>query len=367
VFLRCPGLQKLTILKVVTLKAPAMKAVCIVAGFLLLNTLVLPALAQQPTCQHPVGLWKAEDGGTITISSVDPSTGEIRGVYQLTSSAQNVSSPLTGWQSLPGGADSAALALSSGNVSSGHVVSWTGYCRMESNGPTLHLLSPQLHAEDSTQRSLTLMTTWTLVAATEPQHMALAKKLDGVPGTDIGSASCPLEGRTKSGGVPKANMIALNLFKNRTTEPASGDFDAQVTLAKMLNSKDDSDLFDQHTAATITGVIFGVKPEAGESCNCNSTDSVDWDYHIYIGTASAKSIFDCAVVEMTPYSRFIHPEWTLQYVKSLTGKKVQVTGWLLYDFEHKPQSFETNPNTKAPFRHTVWEIHPVTAVSLGAN
>ena len=32
-------------------------------------------------------------------------------------------------------------------------------------------------------------------------------------------------------------MVALNLFKNRTTEPVSGDFDAQVTLAKMLNSR----------------------------------------------------------------------------------------------------------------------------------
>lgn len=345
-----------------------MKAVCLISSFLLLNTPILPAVGQQPTCKHPIGIWKAEDGGTITITSVDGSTGEIRGVYQLASPDLNVSSPLTGWLSLPGGANSAALALSSGNASSGHVVSWTGYCRTAANGPTLHLLSPQVHAEaDSVQNRLPIMTTWAAVVGTEPEHMALAKKLTGVPGTDIGSASCPLEGKTKSGGVPKPNMVSLNLFKNRITEPGTGDFNTEVTLAKMLNSKDDSDLFDQHNAGTITGVIFRVQPEKGETCNCNSTDPVDWDYHIYIGTESAKSIFDCAVVEITPYSRFIHPEWTLQYVTSLTGKTVQVSGWLMYDFEHKPQSFDTKPKTKQPFRHTVWEIHPVTAVSLGAN
>ena len=56
----------------------------------------------------------------------------------------------------------------------------------------------------SSQHSLTVMTTWTLVASIQPQHMALATKLHGVPGTDIGSASCPLEGTRQKWRCPQA-------------------------------------------------------------------------------------------------------------------------------------------------------------------
>ncbi len=187
------------------------------------------------------------------------------------------------------------------------------------------------------------------------------------PATGIGSASCPYEGLSKNGNPPAQKMVALNLLKNRTSEPEGSDLNSQVTLSAMLNSKDDPNRFDEQQGATITGVLFDVRAEKGESCNCYSPDPNDWDYHIYIGKANAQSIFDCAVVEMTPYSRSIHPEWTLAYVKSLKGKQVQVTGWLLYDFEHKSQSYETNPNPGTKARHTVWEIHPVTSLTEGAN
>jgi hypothetical protein len=261
---------------------------------------------------------------------------------------------------------SAAFTWSANTGHSGYVISWTGYCRQEQGIPTIRALSDRAPVQpDSGLGHLPEeMTVWVPSESDEPAHlMAVVRAERTTPATGIGSASCPYEGKTKVGGQPLPKLVALDLLKNRTKKPGSGDFNTGVTLEAMLNSRDDPNKFDQQQGAAITGVLFDVKAEKGETCNCFSTNPNDWDYHIYIGTASSQSIFDCAVVEMTPYSRSIHPEWTLAYIRSLKGKNVKVTGWLLYDFEHKGQSYETNPSTGAPNRHTVWEIHPVTALS----
>jgi hypothetical protein len=178
---------------------------------------------------------------------------------------------------------------------------------------------------------------------------------------------CPPQGRASNGNDPPQKIFDLNILKNRNKKPKPPDIDQGVTLDKMLNSHDDLSLFNENMAATITGVLFDVRQEKKETCNCNSSNSKDWDFHMYISNGNAQSIFDCAVIEITPYSRRIHPEWTLDFVKGLKGKQVKVTGWLLYDFEHKGQSFETNPTTGVRARHTVWEIHPVTGLTALDN
>ena len=337
--------------------------------FLFVIAQVMSTKGQSPTCLHPLGSWKGDGGGQIEILWADSATGEIKGTYHPANMDATQSAPLSGWISVAPVAEPqhpSAFTWTSGAVSTGYVVSWTGYCRQEQGVATIRALSEraQVQPDSGADHLLTEMTVW--VASTtvgQPHPMALTRAVRAAPATGIGSASCPYEGKAKNGNPPAAKLIAINLLKNRTNEPAGSDLNPAVTLAGMLNSKDDPNIFDEQKGATISGVLFDVRAEKGESCNCYSTDPNDWDYHIYIGKANAKSIFDCAVVEMTPYSRSIHPEWTLSFVKSLKGKPVQVTGWLLFDFEHLGQSYETNPNTGARNRHTVWELHPVTTLS----
>jgi len=52
--------------------------------------------------------------------------------------------------------------------------------------------------------------------------------------------------------------------------------------------------------------------------------------------------------------------------KLIIGKKVRVTGWLLFDSEHKINSYNINPRrkTKTIWRATCWEIHPITNIEL---
>jgi hypothetical protein len=350
-----------------------MKKIRAFCFFLFFIAQVMPTKGQSPTCQHPVGTWKGEGNSQINIQWVDSTTGEIKGTYHSVLTDATQSAPLSGWIMVAPVADDqhlSAFTWSSSTVPSGCVVSWTGYCRQEQGVATIRALSEKAKVQPDSgfDHLLTEMTVWVAsTAAEQPHQMALMREVRAAPATGIGSASCPYEGKAKNGNPPTAKLIAINLLKNRTNEPAGSGLNAAVTLAGMLNSKDDPNIFDEHKGAMISGVLFDVRPEKGESCNCYSNDPNDWDYHIYIGNANAKSIFDCAVVEMTPYSRSIHPEWTLSYVKSLKGKQVQVTGWLLFDFEHLGQSYDTNPNTGARNRHTVWEIHPVTALSAGGQ
>jgi hypothetical protein len=350
-----------------------MKKIRAFCAFLFFVAQVMPTKGQTPTCLHPVGTWNGAGNSQINILWVDSATGEIKGTYHsgMTDAAQ--SAPLSGWITVAPVADAQPLrgfTWSSGTVPSGYIQSWIGYCRQEQGIPTIRALSEraQGQADSGLDHLLTEMTVWLASSSAEQPHkMAMMRAVRAAPTTGIGSASCPFEGKAKNGNPPASKLVALNLLKNRSNESSASDLNAAVTLTSMLNSKDDPKIFDEHQGAMISGVLFDVRAEKGESCNCYSNDPNDWDYHIYIGNADAKSIFDCVVVEMTPYSRSIHPEWTLSYVKSLKGKQVQVTGWLLFDFEHLGQSFDTNPNTNARNRHTVWEIHPVTALSAGGQ
>jgi hypothetical protein len=106
-----------------------------------------------------------------------------------------------------------------------------------------------------------------------------------------------------------------------------------------------------------------VKQEKGESCNGNSTDPKDWDYHVYIAKDSGeRRIANTVVVEVTPYTRSVHPEFTLYRLRKLRNHKVRVTGWILYDFEHLDVSAGSNPEGKKEYRQTVYELHPVTNI-----
>jgi len=177
---------------------------------------------------------------------------------------------------------------------------------------------------------------------------------------------CPKEGRTRKGTPPKIEMQKLNILKNRNTQPTPSYIDKSITIDKMMNSKDDPNTFKTSAGVVIQGYIFKAKDEGGESCNCYSNDKKDKDVHVYISTnKNAKSIAECTVIEVTKYSKQLHPEWDAAYFNThYKGHKVEVTGWMLYDFEHKNVSSETNPNATKINRKTVWEVHPITSVKI---
>lgn len=177
--------------------------------------------------------------------------------------------------------------------------------------------------------------------------------------------NCPPEGKARQTSPPlKPREENLNVHKNRNTLPNGVDFDKTVTAEKMYNSNDDS-IFSANKAATIEGYILKGNQEGVESCNCYTTDATQYDTHIYLSPTpitNRTKLADCIVIEITPYSRTLHPEWTTPWVNSeLAGKKVKVTGWLTYDYIHHPQS-ASNPNVLKPVRHSIWEIHPITNI-----
>jgi hypothetical protein len=58
-------------------------------------------------------------------------------------------------------------------------------------------------------------------------------------------------------------------------------------------------------------------------------------------------------------------DWTTESLKSqLEGKRVEVTDWLLFNYEHIHQAENTNPGGEHNYRATSWEIHPVIEIRV---
>lgn len=175
-------------------------------------------------------------------------------------------------------------------------------------------------------------------------------------------AQCPAYGDCPATDVKRR---ATNTNKNRKTAPSAKNIDTGVTIHKMLSSKDSETIFSEKKAATITGYIFDANPEGKESCNCHSDNAADYDIHVFIApSATTSSIGECVVVEITPWVKTKHPEWTVAFLKANKGKKVTITGWLLYDWEHTNVSAASNPGLTNAKRGTVWELHPFTSLTF---
>ena len=183
--------------------------------------------------------------------------------------------------------------------------------------------------------------------------------------------NCPPQGKPDP-AVLNSTLTAreqnLNYHKNRISIPQEVNYLYSVTMQQLFDSHDDSLAFSIDQGAMITGYVFKGNQESAESCNCYSASTAEHDTHIYISPVpitNATKISDCMVMEVTPYTRTLHPQWTTTFVNdSLKGKKVIVSGWLLYDYLHTGESIGTNPNTTSPQRQTVWEIHPITEIQV---
>jgi hypothetical protein len=180
---------------------------------------------------------------------------------------------------------------------------------------------------------------------------------------------CPVQGKAES---PKVQD--LNKHKNRDQAPAPGNIDGSVTLHAMLAPAPDGDddRFSQEKAATIQGFVVSVKTsQTPESCNCYADKPVDEDTHIEVALSKHAPGKQCVIVEVTPRLRKLmananpHDDWSTNGLRGkLTGKWVQFTGWLTWDFMHADKSENSQPGHAGNFRATAWEIHPVTAIRV---
>lgn len=179
---------------------------------------------------------------------------------------------------------------------------------------------------------------------------------------------CPMEGDAKGDADKNTNRL-----KNRYTLPTQADIDPTVTLSRMLAPGNDEGRFSESRAASITGYVVHVaKRGSSETCNCHETDPLFTDTHIeLVIDPSHANKNQRVVVEVTPRLRAIMAaqgeDWTSDALQDLEGKQVTFTGWMLWDWRHKKDSENTDPNDPQNWRATSWELHPVTGIEVIDN
>jgi hypothetical protein len=178
-------------------------------------------------------------------------------------------------------------------------------------------------------------------------------------------ANCP-----PTGDATSAQVKALNVLKRRMTTPTPQDIDARVTMQALVAPGDDTNRWDDERGATIEGYVAGVKVGGVESVNCHTKDPAYRDTHIELTLeplANDESTY--VIVEVTPQVRQEMAkkgvDWsTASLHKTLLGRWIRVSGWLLFDVEHKPNARNTASGGAHIWRATVWEIHPITAIEV---
>src|SRR6185437_10776963 len=92
------------------------------------------------------------------------------------------------------------------------------------------------------------------------------------------------------------------------------------------------------------------------------------DTHIELALAAGAAPRQRVIVEVTPRWRekmAVIADWsTAALKKRLLGKRVRITGWLFDDLEHKAEAENTHPGGKKNWRASVWEIHPITGITV---
>jgi hypothetical protein len=170
---------------------------------------------------------------------------------------------------------------------------------------------------------------------------------------------CPVEGSARPGRPPLSpDKVALNLLKNRSFYPL---FPPQITIDEMRDLDDGPDPNFEQRGVILEGYLLGFKKEGPESPNCYRNDL--FDFHVWMGkqtraTKKARMALRkrAVVVEPTPHMQALHSTWTSQNLRTIEGKRIRVTGWLMFDWEHPEQVGRT--------RGTLWEVHPVTRIEV---
>ncbi len=178
-------------------------------------------------------------------------------------------------------------------------------------------------------------------------------------------AGCPLAGDARD-----AKTRAVNTLKRRTAAPTPADVDAGATLKALTAPGDDTGRFDDMRAATIEGYVAGVKVGGIESANCHTHAAAFRDTHIELtldplaGDASTY-----VIAEVTPQVRQEMAaqgvDWSTSALRArLLGRWVRVSGWLLFDLEHRQNARNTAPGGARIWRATAWEVHPIASLEV---
>lgn len=120
----------------------------------------------------------------------------------------------------------------------------------------------------------------------------------------------------------------------------------------------------------------------GESCNCKATNKGMVDIHIdIVAEKSSLGMNDerkSVVAEVTFRTQIlvqngllssnIGNEWTRRNLRDrLLGRRVKLSGWLFYDYDHHDESWSLDPSDnykRNNWRATAWEIHPVMGIEV---
>lgn len=184
---------------------------------------------------------------------------------------------------------------------------------------------------------------------------------------------------------------ATNHRKNRVDEPAlyhPVSFDALLALPyppNHLARRDEWPAADLAVIAPYEGEAVSVtafvarrrgvivqdarSSRSGESTNCHALDDAGVDWHVTLVKRAGDPKWAGIVVETTPRVRARGHSWTPRALRAaaVAGDSVRISGWLLYDPEHFPQTRNYDPSRPAhgpTVRATLWEIHPVTRIEL---
>lgn len=181
-------------------------------------------------------------------------------------------------------------------------------------------------------------------------------------------AACPPQGT-----APTPRSRALNLLKNRAVAPTATQIDRTITLGAMVAPGNDGSRFSSGQGATIDGYVDAVYVGGVESANCDAVSPADRDTHIEISLDPQHARPDQRVIiEVTPrWRRMVAnqgKDWsTAALAAALTRHRIRVTGWMMFDYDHAPESLNTKKHGKRIWRATAWEVHPVTEIQVLAT
>ena len=174
------------------------------------------------------------------------------------------------------------------------------------------------------------------------------------------------------GNASSIKHKALDHNKNRFAIPVASDFDQNVSLETILEPGDDRTRWNDAKAAKLIGWVVDVKSGGSETCNCQSDYEVDWDTHIEVALAPNAPKNERVIVEVTPRLRNAMAsqgvDWSTTALADpqtgILGRRVEFTGWLLFDYLHANKAENTKPGGDRNWRATAWELHPLTSIRI---